>query len=40
MGTQWLAHILASGTRLSGLIPAAGEETFLVSEHAEYNRIE
>ena len=24
----WLAHILASGARLSGLIPAAGEETF------------
>ena len=24
-----LAHILASGARLSGLIPAAGEETFL-----------
>ena len=24
----WLAHILAPGARLSGLIPAAGEETF------------
>ena len=28
MVAWWLAHILASGTRLSGLIPAAGEETF------------
>ena len=25
---KWLAHILASGARLSGLIPKAGEETF------------
>ena len=24
----WLAHILASGARMSGLMPAAGEETF------------
>ena len=28
MVAPWLAHILASGARLSGLIPAAGEETF------------
>ena len=28
MVAQWLAHILASGARLSGLIPAAGEEKF------------
>ena len=25
MVAYWLAHILASGARLSGLIPAAGE---------------
>ena len=25
---EWLAHILASGTRMSGLMLAAGEETF------------
>ena len=28
MVAEWLAHILSSGARLSGLIPAAGEETF------------
>ena len=28
MVAYWLVHILASGARLSGLIPAAGEETF------------
>ena len=28
MVAQWLAHILASCVRMSGLIPAAGEETF------------
>ena len=28
MVAKWLAHILASGARLSGLIHAAGEETF------------
>ena len=28
MVAYWLAHILASGARISGLIPAAGEETF------------
>ena len=28
MVAEWLAHILASGARLSGLILAAGEETF------------
>ena len=27
MVAWWLAHILASGARLSGLIPTAGEET-------------
>ena len=28
MIAEWLAHILASGARMSGLIPAADEETF------------